>query len=122
MFIRSFDKFEFIKTGMIRSIKIVLFVSPMFLSDSMCVLQQNIALAASLDERIPCIVPVLLEDVEDISALATLRFVNAKNSDNDDISEGVVKSVTGSDLYATMLPFECASVFARCMYFSMNIL
>ncbi|XP_053384634.1 uncharacterized protein LOC123536367 isoform X2 [Mercenaria mercenaria] len=110
------DKFEFMKNGMMQSVKVVLFLSKSFAKDEMCRYQRRIAVAASVDARIQCIVPVLLEEVDDddeTSIISNLTFVNAESSETTDVSRKIAESVACSDLYATMFPGECTNVFAR---------
>ncbi|XP_060579681.1 uncharacterized protein LOC132736552 isoform X4 [Ruditapes philippinarum] len=109
------DKFNFMKAGMKESVKVVLFLSQCYTNDEWCSYQQKIALAASFDEKIPCIVPVILEDVgeETFSLLSFLTFVNARCVDAAGVASKIAESVESLDLNKSMFPLEFTNVIAR---------
>ena len=92
------DKFDFMKVGMSQSVKVVLFLSQRYTKDDWCTYQQKIDLSVSLDEKIPCIVPVILEDVEEetVSLLSFLTFVNARCVDPTDVAGKIAECVESS--------------------------
>ena len=94
------DKFGFMKVGMSQSVKVVLFLSQGYTKDEWCTYQQKIALSVSLDEKIPCIVPVILEDVEEetVSLFSFLTFIDARFVDRTEVAGKIAECVEGSGI------------------------